>query len=617
VRVVHVVRQFHPGVGGIESFVLALAKQQRLQGLDAQVVTLDRLFTRPAVRLPAHDSVEGVPVRRIEFSVSSRYPIAPGVRSCIETFDIVHVHGVDFFCDYLALVRWRHRKCLVLSTHGGFFHTAFASALKTLFFHTVTRWSLRRYARVFACSVNDEALFRKVTGRQLVRIDNGVDTAKFADHAARTFTPTLVYFGRFASNKGLERLIAAFDVLCDRRPDARLHLMGRDWDGLLPALQGCIRAARHGSRISMHVDPSDADIRSVIAESSFFVSASRYEGFGLALVEALAAGLVPIVARIPSFANILGETGKFGHLVDFDDAELAGTQMADFIAETGTRYGALRLAAMALADAYAWQQVAPRFVREYERVLGWREREILGVKIRPMNREQAIAHIDRGLDAGQPLNVSFANAHTLNVASTNERFRDALQNFLVLNDGVGVDIASRVKFGRPFVANLNGTDFVPDYLELARHRLRIYLVGTTDAIVAKAAQELQLLYPRHTIVGWRNGFFSGADEVESTCRNIRTAGADCVLVGMGNPLQELWIAEHGDKTGARLLFGVGALLDFRAGQVQRAPTWVRNLRCEWIYRLLQEPRRLARRYLVDNFVFLARVLADVRQTGRG
>jgi exopolysaccharide biosynthesis WecB/TagA/CpsF family protein len=90
-----------------------------------------------------------------------------------------------------------------------------------------------------------------------------------------------------------------------------------------------------------------------------------------------------------------------------------------------------------------------------------------------------------------------------------------------------------------------------------------------------------------------------------------------VLVGMGNPLQELWIAEHGDKTGARLLFGVGALLDFRAGQVQRAPTWVRNLRCEWIYRLLQEPRRLARRYLVDNFVFLARVLADVRQTGRG
>ena len=82
---------------------------------------------------------------------------------------------------------------------------------------------------------------------------------------------------------------------------------------------------------------------------------------------------------------------------------------------------------------------------------------------------------------------------------------------------------------------------------------------------------------------------------------------------MGNPLQELWIDEHGAVTGATLFFAVGALLDFQAGTVRRAPAWVRRLRCEWIFRLFQEPLRLAQRYLIGNFVFLGRVLTDVRR----
>src|SRR5262249_2182823 len=179
-HVVHIVRQFYPSVGGLETFVLSLAKHQRLLGANAEVVTLDRLFRLPDVRLPEYDNVEGVPVRRIAYFGSRRYPIARGTLSCIEPFEIVHVHGVDFFCDYLAITQRSHRKCLVLSTHGGFFHTSFAGMLKTGFFHTVTRRSLSRYARVFASSINDEQLFNTVAGSRLIRIDNGVDTEKFS-----------------------------------------------------------------------------------------------------------------------------------------------------------------------------------------------------------------------------------------------------------------------------------------------------------------------------------------------------------------------------------------------------------------------------------------------------
>ena len=139
-----------------------------------------------------------------------------------------------------------------------------------------------------------------------MRIDNGVDTAKFADLASSSLTPNLVYFGRFSSNKGLARLIDAFDAMCSEIPEARLHLMGRDWDNLLPALNARIAAARQSGAITIHVDPSDDDIRCAIAKSSFFASASEYEGFGLTLVEASGCGMLAIVSTIPSFASILG-----------------------------------------------------------------------------------------------------------------------------------------------------------------------------------------------------------------------------------------------------------------------------------------------------------------------
>jgi alpha-1,3-mannosyltransferase len=240
------------------------------------------------------------------------------------------------------------------------------------------------------------------------------------------------------------------------------------------------------------------------------------------------------------------------------------------------------------------------------------DRKILGVSIRNLSCGRAIDMIDELIRGPGLTKIGFANAQTLNVACANPRFRSALEDFVVLNDGVGADIASRLKFGEPFTENLNGTDFVPAYLGGTRHTLKIYLVGTTEDVVARTARRLRLALPRHTIVGHRNGFFASPEDIEQTCRDIREAGADCVLVGMGNPLQELWIDEHAAKTGARLFFGVGALFDFEAGHVRRAPVWVRTLRCEWIFRLLQEPRRLAGRYMFGNVMFLARVLADVR-----
>ncbi len=367
-RVLHIVRQFHPSVGGLEDFVLELAKQQRKDGISAEVVTLNRTRGSDA-RLPSRDMVEGVPVRRIGYFGSARYPIAFGIMKELRGFDLVHVHAVDFFCDFLALTRVLHKKPLVLSTHGGFFHTAFARPLKALFFSTITPLSMTQYGCVVANSTNDLDLFRRVTKRRLVMIENGVNTKKFAELGSPVFTPGLLYIGRFSVNKRLDRLIDAFDEIANEIPAARLHIVGNDFDGLSTQLQQRIAERSNGSKIQMHVGLSDDGLNEVIKACSFFVSASEYEGFGQTVVEAMSAGLLPIVNRIKSFEGILGAT-SVGLLVDFSNASAVGKQAAAFMRQTEMRYSEARINAISASRQYSWDGTAQRFVDVYERVLG-------------------------------------------------------------------------------------------------------------------------------------------------------------------------------------------------------------------------------------------------------
>lgn len=368
-RILHVVRQFHPAVGGLEIFVQALAKQQRKDGVHAEVLTLNRLSRDPKVRLPAREVVDGIPVRRIGSFGSAKYPIALGALKHLDGFDIIHVHAVDFFCDYLALTRPLHGKPLVLSTHGGFFHTPFARRLKEVFFQTVTRLSLPQYDAVVVNSANDRDVFRRIAGDRPILIENGVDTERFADTASPRFTPTLLYIGRFSVNKGLTQMVDAFDRIAEEIPGARLHIAGNDFDNLYPALRRRIDGLRHGKDIEIHLGLSDEDLRGVIKSCSFFVSASEYEGFGQTVVEAMSAGLVPVMNRIKSFEAIAAKT-SVGLVTEFSDPALAAREAASFMRSIEPRYDEARAEAIRASQAYSWVGTAKRFAEVYDRVLG-------------------------------------------------------------------------------------------------------------------------------------------------------------------------------------------------------------------------------------------------------
>lgn len=133
----------------------------------------------------------------------------------------------------------------------------------------------------------------------------------------------------------------------------------------------------------------------------------------------------------------------------------------------------------------------------------------------------------------------------------------------------------------------------------------IFLLGATEQNVRRAAEVIKQRHPQLRIAGFRSGYFS-RDEEEAVGEEIRASGANVVLVGMGQPRQELWAERNFEKLGI-LAICVGAFLDFTAGSVPRAPEAWRRMRLEWVFRLLQEPRRLAARYILGNVAFLTRV----------
>lgn len=236
--------------------------------------------------------------------------------------------------------------------------------------------------------------------------------------------------------------------------------------------------------------------------------------------------------------------------------------------------------------------------------------EILGVPIARLDLGGALDKVERLYEADEPQVVAYANAHTLNLAHSDRSYRDLLRRSgVVLGDGAGVMIAARLNRA-PLPTNLNGSDFNPQILELAAQRgWPVYLLGGRPGVADQTATRWRRDLPGLQVAGTADGFFPPEQSGE-VAASIKSAGAGLVMVAMGNPLQERWIDEHLDATGARLGVGVGAFFDFSAGVVSRAPAWMNRMGIEWLYRLYQEPRRMWRRYVLGNPLFLSRVARE-------
>ena len=170
---------------------------------------------------------------------------------------------------------------------------------------------------------------------------------------------------------------------------------------------------------------------------------------------------------------------------------------------------------------------------------------------------------------------------------------------LVLADGIGIIKGARI-LGTPLKARNPGIEFAAYLMrEMAEKGRSLYLLGAKPGVAEAAGERLAAKYPGLRIAGTHDGYFQ---EDGPVIEAIRRSGADCVFVCLGAPKQELWMAKHGEATGARLLCGLGGSLDVFAGVVERAPKFWSDHGLEWFYRLCKNPRRAGRMMKLPLFL---------------
>jgi N-acetylglucosaminyldiphosphoundecaprenol N-acetyl-beta-D-mannosaminyltransferase len=232
---------------------------------------------------------------------------------------------------------------------------------------------------------------------------------------------------------------------------------------------------------------------------------------------------------------------------------------------------------------------------------------VLGVRVSDINKAGLINLVREWADPGRLRTLVYVNAHCLNTAYTDIRYRNILnQADLTFPDGIGVVWAGRWLDGAR-LEKLNGRVWFPEICETAiTHQWSIYILAGKRGVAACAKNILLCRYPGLRIIGATDGFFEERSEAE-VLQEITALRPNILFVGMGAPLQEKWIASHRDAIPVPVVWAVGALFDTVTGIEQLAPDWLNALALEWFWRLLMNPRKKWRRYLIGNPLFIYRV----------
>jgi N-acetylglucosaminyldiphosphoundecaprenol N-acetyl-beta-D-mannosaminyltransferase len=235
-----------------------------------------------------------------------------------------------------------------------------------------------------------------------------------------------------------------------------------------------------------------------------------------------------------------------------------------------------------------------------------RRQSVLGASIDALDWDEALAHVIEAGAARQSRYVCICNVHSVVTTTRDPDFRRIVNHAdLATPDGAPIAWALRT-FGHEAQERINGPDLMWRYLEQAERLQQIvFFYGSTPATLQKLRDALTARFPRLRIGGMHSPPFRALSEQEDEdeVRMINASGANAVFVGLGCPKQEQWMAAHRGRVHAVML-GVGAAFDYHAGVVRRAPLWWQRHGLEWLYRLVSEPRRLFKRYMVTNTLFI-------------
>lgn len=233
--------------------------------------------------------------------------------------------------------------------------------------------------------------------------------------------------------------------------------------------------------------------------------------------------------------------------------------------------------------------------------------KILGVKISNANSYREVYETLKSSLVFEPTYIAVNNVHTVVEAARNKNYREIINNsILSLPDGKPLSIVARLK-GENIISRIFGPTFFEKTLDWGQtDGIKHYFFGSSLDTLEKMNNIIKNRFSSAII----SGSFSPpyreftSEENELFIKQMNESGADIFWVGLGAPKQELWMYENYKKLDRGIMIGIGAGFDYLAGNTKHAPVWMKNMSLEWLYRLIQEPERLWKRYLVTNTLFL-------------
>lgn len=228
--------------------------------------------------------------------------------------------------------------------------------------------------------------------------------------------------------------------------------------------------------------------------------------------------------------------------------------------------------------------------------------EFLSAPMDCLSMSGSVAHIEDKLIKGEFLQHVVVNVAKLVHMQTDKVLADSVKACDMINiDGMGVVLGARF-CGHKVTERVAGVDLFHNLLAMSAKRdFPVFLLGATEDVVTKTADKVQSLYPQLNLAGFHHGYFW--DDEEAVVQMIKDSGAKLLFVAITSPKKENFINKWQDKLGVDFVMGVGGTFDVVAGKVKRAPVWMQNYGLEWLYRIIQEPGRMWKRYLVTNSKF--------------
>ena len=248
---------------------------------------------------------------------------------------------------------------------------------------------------------------------------------------------------------------------------------------------------------------------------------------------------------------------------------------------------------------------------EQEQILGKNPRiKILNTIIDVIDMNETVSLVEKYVQRKIPLHLIGVNADKINELNQNERLRQIVNSCGVINaDGASVIMASKF-LGKPLPERVAGIDLMQKLVRISEKKgYSIYLLGAEQEVVDKTSEVLKQRYPRLKIKGVHNGNFKEKDWPKISTE-LKEKKPDFIFVGITSPLKEYLVEYLQDDGNDGVFMGVGGSFDVISGKIHRAPKWMQKINLEWLFRVIQEPKRLFKRYFIGNVIFIINIFKE-------